>query len=444
MMPNITHSTGFRLILLTAGIFSLCVIVLGSVVFFDVRASLEHQLRDRIHAEQRQLMGDYREDGLEELRHDISERRQNNPGGRLLYFITAPDGRTIFDTIATAEQTEGWQHIHDGDTPLLLYMTPLQDGYWLGIAADKRDSHDTENVIIHAGGIALLALLAIALFAGVVISRIFIRQIDTLAQAAKNIGDGNLTQRLPVRGTGDELDQLSLIINRMMDRIQALVQNLQHVSANIAHDLRTPLGQVRQKLEAAQDTASTEQQPHVAAALTHLDQALNTFSALLRIAEIESGTRHAAFRDIDLAGLVNNMGDAFAPVAEDAQQMLCTDIRTQAHIHADQDLMTQLCVNLIENAIRHAGSGATITLQLTDLPAGAVLLRVADTGKGAPADMLAQLTTPFYRAEKSRTSRGNGLGLSLVKAIADLHGMRLELHDNAPGLRVDLVIPRKP
>lgn len=441
MRNPVTKTAGFRLTLLTAGIFSLCVLVLGSIVFFDVRGTLEQQLRQRVLAEHAQLMGDYREDGLDELRHDISERIESNPSGRLLYFLASPDGRTIFDRIEIPAPQEGWHHHQNADQSLLVHITALDDGYWLGIAADRRDIHDSESAIIHAGGVAVLFMLVIAIAAGMLISRLFIRRIDSIARTAKEIGDGHFNQRIPLRGTQDEFDQLADIINRMLGRIERLVQNLQQVSANIAHDLRTPLGHARQQLETLREDASPAHMPPITAALAHIDSALNTFSALLRIAEIESGTRRAGFQHIDLSALLEHLADAFAPVAEDAQQRLTAEIAEGVYTHADKDLLTQLCVNLIENAIRHAGAGATIQIELTPTQHGHTRISISDTGKGVAPALLEQLTTPFYRTEESRSSRGNGLGLSLVKAIAELHNMELCLSDNQPGLRIDINIP---
>lgn len=437
MMSNRFRTAGFRFTLLTASIFSICLLMLGSLIFFDVRDSLERQLRQRIEAEQAQLMGDYTQDGLEELRHDIRERIEANPTGRLLYFVQSPTGKVIFDKIPSLPDQQGWSYYQNGKQSILLYTVSLKDGYWLGIAADRREVKDGEQAVLHAAGIALSAMLVLSLVAGAVISHLFMRQIDKVAQAAKEIGEGNLMRRLPVTGSQDDLDQLAVIINTMLDRIQSLVENLQHVSANIAHDLRTPLGHVRQKLEDLQSSVSQDQAEHVHEAVTRLDYVMDTFAALLRIAEIESGTRKSAFTQVDFSDLLHHLVDTFGPVAEEAGQTIDATITPHVSLWADKDLIIQVCVNLIENAIRYAGAGARVQIELAR-HADHVMFSVSDNGTGVTPEMLDHLTTRFYRVDKSRTSRGNGLGLNLVKAIADLHGMTLTLHDNQPGLRVTL------
>jgi len=206
-----------------------------------------------------------------------------------------------------------------------------------------------------------------------------------------------------------------------------------------AHDLRTPLTRLRQRLEAARAGARTAEETGAAIdeAIGEVDELLGTFSALLRIAQIESGTRRAGFAAVDLSAVFRKIADAYAPVAEDQGQSLTSSIGAQAPYRGDRQLLEQMLANLVENALRHTPRGSTISLSLHDTPDG-LLGSVADTGPGIPVDARAKVFQPFYRLETSRSTPGSGLGLALVAAIADLHRIQVELSSNEPGLKVSL------
>jgi signal transduction histidine kinase len=221
----------------------------------------------------------------------------------------------------------------------------------------------------------------------------------------------------------------------MLDRIQTLMESLKRVSDDIAHDLRTPLSRLRHRLESARARTGPDGDPVIEQSIAELDAILETFSALLRIAQVEAGARQAGFSDLSLGEIIRTVCEAYAPVAEDRGQKLDTVINHVRTIHGDRDLLTQMIANLIENPIHHCPAAVRITVDLRQ-EAGAPVLCVADTGPGIPASEREKVFRRFYRLEASRTTPGSGLGLALVKAVADLHGASVELSDNEPGLRV--------
>jgi signal transduction histidine kinase len=259
------------------------------------------------------------------------------------------------------------------------------------------------------------------------------RRLTAITDTAEAIIDGDLARRVPVRGSQDDLDRLALTLNRMLDRIASLMESLKQVSSDVAHDLRTPLTRLRQRLESGL-AQPQERAQALEGALADLDSILDTFSALLRIAQIEGGARRAAFRTCDLAAIAATVVEAFAPSAEDQKQSLTLAANGPLPVEGDAELLTQMLVNLVENALRHAGPGTRIVLAAGRDPGGRATLSVIDDGPGVPEAERRRVFDRFYRLEHSRTTPGSGLGLAMAAAAAKLHGADIELWDAAPGL----------
>jgi signal transduction histidine kinase len=281
------------------------------------------------------------------------------------------------------------------------------------------------------------AAIALALVGGAIMSGRLVRKIETVSATARNIIQGDLTQRVPVAQVGDEFDRLSLSVNAMLDRIETLMGDLRQVTTDIAHDLRTPLTRLGQRLEYA---ARSDADPQVLrqsldAARRDVDDILAMFAALLRIAEVESGARKAAFSRVDLGEVVDTVAEVYRVAAEEKGQDLQHRIDPDVIATGDRDLLVQLFANLVENAIRHCPEGSKIEL-VASRQGSAVEVAVSDNGPGIPAEMRAKVLQRFVRLENSRTSPGYGLGLSLAAAIANLHDAPLSIADNSPGLRV--------
>jgi signal transduction histidine kinase len=431
---------------------------LGALVFLRIESTLEDQMKSYVESEMNYLLSEYYEeddegdDNLQELREAIEERIGMSPKNRLSYFLQNREGRVIFDDIPRIEAPYGWRQVSLPSPPtgvpkanergLLLYSVALQDGYVLAIGADLTPLHDVERALRTAFLWAVLGTLLFGGIGGLVLSRRFLLQVDTITQTAERIGRGTLSERVPLRSTGDDLDHLATTINGMLDHIEQLVRNIRQVSTNIAHDLRTPLGRLRQKLELLGVASADDQLREEAAAeaLQQVDEILEIFSALLRIAEIEAGSIKAGFAPVALAHVMENIVSAFQPSAEERSQSIISSLEPGISLYGDRSLLTQMFANLVENALRHTPDNAEIRLTLTRAKQE-IIAGVADNGPGVPPEQYGHIFKSFYRLEQSRTRTGSGLGLSLVAAIAQLHGASIRLADNQPGLAVTIHFP---
>jgi signal transduction histidine kinase len=265
------------------------------------------------------------------------------------------------------------------------------------------------------------------------------RRIEAINQTSREIMEGDLSRRVPTAGSGDDFDRLATNLNRMLERIEDLMAAVRQVSDNIAHDLRTPLTRLRTRLELARGSNPEQTREEIDRAIEDAQELLTTFNALLRIARIESGSSRGAFADVDIASLVRDIAELYEPVAAEKGQTLSVQGQRAVTVRGDRDLLFQALANLVDNAIKHTpeGSGIELSAESRD---GRAELGVADTGPGIPADLRGKVFRRFFRTDASRSTPGSGLGLSLVRAVADLHEARIDLADNDPGLRVTIIL----
>ena len=446
-LRRLLRTASFRLAALYLLLFAVSALVLGVAVFVTARAELQAQMAARITAETAYLRGVFRHDGIAGLVGRVMERGHGEAaldylvldaaGHRLAGQMPAAPGlRPGWTTIDIATQEEA----DNAPESVRALITDLGGGLRLVVGDDIGRIDDVEEAIATAlaWAVALAAVLGVA--GGLVLSRAFLSRVDAIARAAEAIIAGDLARRVPVRGTGDDLDRLAGTLNRMLDRIGALMDSLRQVSSEVAHDLRTPLSRLCQRLEGALLHARSvgDYETAVRAAVGEAESLLETFSALLRIAQVEGGSPRAGFRAVDLGQIAETVVDAYLPDAEAADHRLTATLAPGCEVRGDQELLTQAIANLVENALRHTPAGTRIDVRLTRGPDAAIRLVVEDDGPGVAAADLAQLPRRFYRGERSRTTPGNGLGLSLVEAIAHLHDATLRLEPAAPGLRVTL------
>jgi signal transduction histidine kinase len=311
----------------------------------------------------------------------------------------------------------------------------IGEGVYLFVGRDTGQIAATRMRILKAFAWIECASILLAGLGGIFFSVRFMRRIDAITRTCQSIMSGKFNDRIPMRGTGDELDRLSVAINNMLDRIATLLDNLRQVSSDVAHDLRTPLTHLRSRLEEARQKSATagDYAQVVTRAIEDTDHILVIFSALLRISQIESGSRLAAFSPLSLTALLERIYEMYRPVAEDERHVLLHDIQKDVQIRGDAELLTQLFSNLVENAIRHTPSGTRI-LVILRASGGAAVASVEDDGPGIPAAEHDKVFRRFYRLTSSRSTPGNGLGLALVAAIGNLHNAKIEICDRHPGL----------
>lgn len=450
-LPRLFSTTSFKLAALFALIFGVSAVAVGAFVYINVKATLNLQERTRIEADAFALKQEFDSGGMGDMMDAIHGRQANKIAGRLNYTLFKSNGERILGDIPRLPLTPGWKHLFgppDGDEApgelerLLVYRLQLSPDLWLVVGDDIGRLHALDNGFLRIFGFGLLLTLAFAAAGGIFVSRAFVQRIDSISRTAEAIIEGDIGQRIALNGSGDDLDRLAATLNRMLDRIGALMDTLRHVSTDIAHDLRTPLGHLRQVLDDMRERVHDPEEYRTAIeiAITKTDSILETFAAILRISQIESGSRREGFKPIDLSAIVLNVAHSFAPTAEEQGDALTIDVAPDVEIVGDRELITQLGANLIDNAIRHTPKGSRISMALSSRD-GVAMLEVADNGGGVPADERERIFTRFYRGEASRTTPGTGLGLNLVAAVASLHRATVAVLDNRPGLKVRVEFP---
>lgn len=442
--PRVLRTASFRLAALYLLLFTASAVILGAVVFWTTRAALDQQLAGRIATELHYLADDFSTGGLPQLIEDVTKRGRGP--GALDYLVQAPDGTRLAGELPTVGTRRGWLRLtadeaaeKDGPEVLRALAVALPGGVVIAVGDDLGRAGEAEEAVLRAFAWAIGAMVLLGTGGGAWLSHYFLHRVDTISRTAEAIIGGDLSQRVPLRGTGDDLDRLAETLNRMLDRIGELMESVRQVSNDIAHDLRTPLSRLGQRLEDARAHVRSvaEYERALDGAKVEVEALLATFAALLRIAEVEAGAQRAAFRRVDLSTVVERVAQAFAPAAEDEGHSLVAEVAPAIAVQGDQELLTQMLVNLVENALRHAPEGTRIGVRLGKQSARAVLL-VEDDGPGVPEAERERILRRFYRLEQSRTTPGSGLGLSLVAAVAALHGAELRLVDARPGLRVSL------
>ncbi len=449
------RTTSFRFFAWYAAIFGISVVMLFATVYWITLAALDRQRSESVQRELQVLSDLYSERDVDSVMRAIQLRVIDLRPPRRYYLLQDPSGARIAGNLPPMKPVEGDvelpvsalfpDRVGKSEDPLDAYPVAalglrLENGGFLLVGENQFRTIKAREAIIRAFSWGILITVLLAAGGGMVLGVGFLRRIEEINRTTRSIMEGDLSQRVPARGGGTEMDQLALNLNAMLDRIQMLMESVKRVSDDIAHDLRTPLSRLRHQLESAQSKAAPGEDAVIEQSIAELDSILATFSALLRIAQIETGARKAAFSCVDLAQIVKSVADAYVPVAEDRDQKLEVMIGHPSSIHGDRELLTQLVANLIENPIHHCPAGVKITAGLRR-DADVTVLYVADTGPGIPASERDKVFRRFYRLEASRTTPGNGLGLSIVKAIADLHGASVELSDNQPGLQVAIRFP---
>ncbi|WP_206243424.1 sensor histidine kinase [Novosphingobium terrae] len=452
MHPSRPFSSGaFRFAFLLASCFALGSMGLLLTVNHLIEQYITEELTDGVETETDILKGEQSELGQAELVHAIERHARAVRDTSFRYLLLDGKRQALTGSLPVSSGVSGWHRItvtaHDeqGDhsVSLLAKGTSLSNGWLLVVAGDLQDSRELAWQLRRFTALAGILISLLALIGGLGVGSLFLRRLDETNRSIHRIIHGHFSERLPRFGLSPEFDDLTDNLNRMLERIEVLMEGLRQVSTDVAHDLRTPLTRLRHRLEAIRYDASPEEiEARVEGCVDQIDDIIRIFASLLRIATLENGKARANFETVDLSGLLGRLGAAFTPAIEDGGRRLTVSIAPNVEVQGDRDLIAQAVTNLLENAARHTPMGSEVKLDLLGPDHGhTTRIVIEDNGPGIPQEDRAKVFRRFFRGERSRTTPGSGLGLALVSAIVQLHEGAIELEDAAPGLRVIVSLP---
>jgi signal transduction histidine kinase len=460
---KLIRTTAFRLTLVYLFLFALFAASLLGYFAWNTRRMITEQISTTVNAEMDELSEIFGRRGLRGLVFNI-ENRALRPGANL-YLLTTPNGQAVAGNVGSLAPgvmgTTGWSETayrrlddqDNADHRALVRVTQLSSGFRLLIGRDLEERRRLFVIVAKAAQWSILVVVVLGIGGGIFVARRVLRRIDAMTGTTQRIMAGDLSGRLPVGRSGDELDRLAGNLNAMLERIEALMMGLKEVSDNIAHDLKTPLTRLRNRAEEALAKSATEAEYRAALERTieESDGLIRTFNALLMIARAESGQARGNMDNFDAAEVANGIHELYEPLAEDGGMSL--QVKTApVPVHGNRELISQALANLVENAIKYGKpaqqpQGAVVSMDAKQILIEArregsqVLLSVTDHGPGIPEGDRKHAVERFVRLEASRTQPGSGLGLSLAAAVATLHGGELRLSDADPGLIATLAIP---
>ncbi len=452
---KIIHNSTFRMVFLYFMLFILSSLILLSFIYWSTVGFIFKQLDHHIDYDMERLQTIYNTRGKDALIIAIETSLKQKSYDSIYLLYNKKTGKILAGNLKHPPEglSPGWHFIElSGLTKIerqqshsaRALVMPLPENLVLINGLDVESAHQQEHMIFNSllAGIAITLLLGT--IGGFIISISTIKKINLINETISEISQGNLSMRIPTRGTDDDYDLLAININQMLDQINKLMQGIQNISNNIAHDLRTPLTRLRGRLENIQKNCSVETSEGIRDALYETDNLLSTFNAMLRINKVESGAQKGQFTRLSIDELLTDVVGFYEPLAEDREISLSFNSKGEHHIEADRDMLFQVFTNLLDNAIKYTPSRGEITVNIEDINqnnAPLLLISIADSGIGIPPDEHKKVLEPFYRLEKHRDHQGNGLGLSLVSAIIKLHKGSIEFADNKPGLKVYITLP---
>ena len=460
-LTKLLRTTTFRLAAVYLVVFALSVGAILAYVYWNTAGLLGRQTDETIRAEVTGLAEQYRQGGLRRLVRTVAARSRDAgvsvylvadfTGGRIAGNMTGiPDGLTDTD--------EGWVEFpyrvgaggRAGQHIARAYHTRLPSGFLLVVGRDIEEKRQFARIIRRTLFLALGLTVVFGVGGGLLMSRNFLQRIDRISNTSRAIIKGDLSERMPVSGSGDELDRLAAALNEMLAQIERLMAGMREVTDNIAHDLKSPLTRLRARIEAALRGATKESyRAALEETLEEADHLLKTFDALLHIARTEAGEARATIAAVNLAEVVGDVAELYEPSIDAAGGTLRTPIDKDLTVEADRHLLAQALSNLLDNALKYGapatparGCGQVLKITITARRAGDMIeIAVADNGPGIPAADRKRVVERFVRLDRSRSQPGSGLGLSLVAGIASLHGGTLALKANRPGLKAVLALP---
>jgi hypothetical protein len=462
-LGKLLRTTAFRLTLVYLVLFALYAALLLIFFALNARRLITEQITTTVTTEVAGLAEQYERGGIGRL-VAVVEIRSRRPGSSL-YLVATPLGQGLAGNVASLDTAilsqTGWVETSYRrlDAPegtehhALVLVSELPGGFHVLVGRDIEERQRIYDIISTAGRWSMAVVVVLGLGGGFFVSRRILRRVDAITEKSETIMAGDLSGRLPVAGTGDEIDRLALNVNAMLDRIESLMRGFKEVSDNVAHDLKTPLTRLRNRCEAALRNArsDTDYRAALDTTIEESEGLIRTFDALLMIARAESGEAGRNMVEVDAAEIARGVAELYEPVAEEKGLRLVVEAPGPAVVRGHRELISQALANLLDNAIKYsaptaAPAGADVTAPTITVAAAVegdrIVLTVADHGPGIPEAARGHAVERFVRLDESRSQPGSGLGLSLVSAVAHLHNGTLRLGDNAPGLKVSLLLPR--
>ncbi len=447
---RLLRSTPFRLAISFGFFFIIAFLIAGFVAYSLMKRELARSLDVSIKDTYSVVASTYSSNDLEDLTAAVASYSALKRPEDQVFLLLDSKGQKL------AGNVRG-DHIDSGLSTIPAVLLGLEDVDPIRVVAGKvgsnilmvgqsyREIDRIEEIALTSFAWASVIIIATVFFGGTLLAARTQRRLDSIEGTMIDVSAGNLSRRIPIRGNGDDIDVVSTHMNQALARLSGLVEGMRQVSTDIAHDLKTPLNRlgltVERALQGLEESRNVED--FLLDARIEIAGINATFEALLRISQIEAGARKTRFKTVDLGQVMTSVAEIYADVAEDNMQTITLESLTsgQSLIYGDRELLMQLFVNLVENAITHCPPRTSIVMTLAG-DEHCYRAGVADSGTGIPVEQRELVFRRLYRLDKSRTTPGNGLGLSLVKAIADLHSASIALEDNDPGLKVLLTFPK--
>lgn len=451
-MPSLLRSTAVRLALGYAALFIASSLLLVGFLWWRTALYLDREIDAVIIADGQAISDRLRDFGLPGAIETINDRVGQASDEHAIYILVDPMLNPVAGNLKAwpleAGSSPGWYQIdlvragREHKTRALVVV--LSNGFRLLVGRDVQDRVEVRTLIVDGLGWACVGALVLATLGGLLTRRAVLRRVETINRTATAIVQGDLTRRVPTRGSSDEFDQLARTINTMLQQIERLIEGVRNATNVVAHDLRTPLAELRARLEALSrvQTPSSMSQDEIQKSVVDIDRIIAIFNALLRLAEIDSGVRRAGFRGVDLSEVIAEVAELYAALAEEKEVALTVAVPPGIAVRGDPNLIAQAVGNLVDNAIKFVPHGGKVSLRIAPSAADAVEIEVADNGPGIAEAEKSSVTKRFYRGNRDAATEGTGLGLSVVEAVARLHGGSLSLKDNHPGLAASLTLSR--
>jgi len=459
-LARIIKTFTFRLALVYVGLFSFSVIVLFGFIYTFEMNYLQAQISDSIHMQYSYLIDEYRQNGSSGVEAHIKKLIAEDSDGNEIYLLVTQKYEKIIGnlnewpaeaTVDSKFEKEGsWVHFHiEGlheNSPGIeveAIEMPISKWRYLLVGQTLKNNGRVEKTIVQTFWASLILTLFMAFIGAIVMTWSVMRRINVINRSAYTIMHGNLSARIPFTSGGDEFDDLSSNLNQMLDKIEGLLLSLSQFANNIAHDLRSPLNRIINRLDAGLRTIENDNPARklLEKNIQDMQGLIGTFNSILKISELEANTEFRSFEPCDVQGIINNLVEFYEPYAAEKDITLTSTLENPLLIYGEKNLLTQAMANLIDNALKFISKNGRIVIE-AEAGEGHTDIIISDNGPGIPKEYRDKVFEKFFRLEQSRNTKGNGLGLSLVAAIARIHNAAISLEDNHPGLRVRLSFPQ--